>query len=571
MNLEKLFESNPNLKYSTTVFIDENLRPFLELVKIPDSINLVKDELISHFKIIKSDNVLNLFEKNIYLFSLPIKTNNIEFFLNYISKLREQNDKIHFLNNHQKKFLTVQKSLFSHKESKSDLTPNNWTELIHSSHQIAKNSQSLIALIENLFQIPIFKNFSTILCIFHGKGSADANIFGVRWKSERYIKQFPTKHFNLIFNTIKKSKNKTFVSDATNIDILSFTGSFLAQEISSKKFNLILTASRNDFLNFSRSEIEIFNSCVNFLGPHLLKLIDKEFSSNSIAELRACFNYFPAPLRLRNYELAFELINDKSLNNLIDSDIILTQSTNSGFILDIFESEELRSYAFDLFHFQRVSLLGELLNTLRHELSNPLFGINLGIELCFSNNISDDQKEILKEIQKNITRCQSIIENFSSLYLSSSKKEEITLGKILKETLAICKSETREISIETKFIECDENLAVNQPLLSILQILFNLIINSSQSIKNQKEKGFIRIEISQNENFVFILVQDNGSGISDEKKHFIFQPFFTTKKNGTGLGLILSRNLAQKMGGNLEHLPSDKHKLTTFNLTLPKK
>jgi C4-dicarboxylate-specific signal transduction histidine kinase len=76
------------------------------------------------------------------------------------------------------------------------------------------------------------------------------------------------------------------------------------------------------------------------------------------------------------------------------------------------------------------------------------------------------------------------------------------------------------------------------------------------------------LNISRDHHFLIIDILDNGPGIDEEKIAQLFKPFFTTKPQGTGLGLVLSRNLAVKMGGNLQHCPTDSGG-AHFKLTIP--
>src|SRR6478609_6452953 len=126
-------------------------------------------------------------------------------------------------------------------------------------------------------------------------------------------------------------------------------------------------------------------------------------------------------------------MNDLYRNELQEKDIFFNKKVQGAFSIDLYDSDELRHYAFDLFHFQRISLLGELLNTLRHELSNPLFGLKLGSQLFNMMEVNEDSKDIMKEIEKNINRCQIIIENFSNLYQVQNETKPITIKKIIDE------------------------------------------------------------------------------------------------------------------------------------------
>jgi signal transduction histidine kinase len=394
-------------------------------------------------------------------------------------------------------------------------------------------------------------------------------MIGTSWRTEKVSGQLEVKDFNTFFNSVKKSKIKSFAtSDFPKIN-LPFNGSFLAKEVLSKKFSLIAVVSRHDFLNYGNDEIELFETCIDLLQPHFERLIDQEFSDKNISELRVCLKDFPLPLRVKDSQTGISFINDLYHNELQDQDVFFNKKVSGAFSLDLYDSDELRHYAFDLFHFQRISLLGELLNTLRHELSNPLFGLKLSSQIFTTLDVAEDDKSIMREIEVNVNRCQQIIENFSNLYQIQSETKPVSLKKMIDESMLLSKSETRELTKKIHFNDVSPDIELQVPLIFVVQILFNLIVNAAQAMKTQTQRGELTLEISRVENFVQIEVRDNGAGIPADKLSLLFKPFFTTKSQGTGLGLVLSRNLALKMDGNLEYINHPNHKGACFRLSLP--
>lgn len=443
-----------------------------------------------------------------------------------------------------------------------------WDEIIKKINLISSESHSLRSLMEKLLEVPFLQKFESSLIILHLKGRTKAELLGTIWRNAKTQKLIEIKEFNAFFNSIKKSKIKSFSTDAFPKLDLPFNGSFLAKEIMSRRFSLVAIVSRHDFLSYGQQEIDLFETCIDLLEPHFERLIDQEFSNQKMAEFRVCLKDFPLPLRIRDGITKTSFMNDLYTPELQEKDIFFNKKVRNAFTIDLYDSDELRHYAFDLFHFQRISLLGELLNTLRHELSNPLFGLKLGAQLFRMMKVPADSKELMEDIEKNINRCQMIIENFSNLYQAQAETKPVALKKLIDESFVLAKSEARDVRKKIEYLGGTENLMINVPLIFVVQIIFNLIVNSAQAMKQVQDKSlFIVIRRASQE--VLIDIQDSGPGIPDDKVHQLFKPFFTTKPQGTGLGLVLSRNLALKMGGNLEFLENNSGSGAHFRLSLP--
>lgn len=463
---------------------------------------------------------------------------------------------------------SIEKRVFS-AASPGRQTKDLWDEIIRKINSLSQESHSLRDLTEKILEVPFLQNFETSLIILHLKGQTKAELLGSLWRSQKVQNFIEVKEFNSFFNSVKKSKIKSFSTDAFEKLNLPFNGSFLAKEVISRKYSLVAVASRHDFLSYSREEIELYETCIDLLQPHFERLIDQEFSDKRISELRICLKDFPLPLRIRNTVTSTSFQNDLMKSELQDQDIFFTKKVMGPFTLDLYDSDELRHYAFDLFHFQRISLLGELLNTLRHELSNPLFGLMLGSQMFRTLDVSQDNKELMKEIEKNIARCQIIIENFSNLYQIQNDPKPVSLKKIIDESLVLAKSEGREMKKKVSYEDGTDTLEISVPLIFVVQILFNLIVNSAQALREARIQGEFSITVKKEDGLIAVHVCDNGPGIPSEKAAQLFKPFFTTKASGTGLGLVLSRNLALKMGGNLEYMMNNETNGAHFRLTLP--
>lgn len=461
----------------------------------------------------------------------------------------------------------------------------NKKKLFHS----LKELTNLTSLPKLLLQIPFFANYQTCSLFVHEKGNNNSSVFSYNIQDQPRSFKIPVNEFNQIFTSVKKSKNKTF--NAKNLEAIEtpnlnehigpFHGTFLAEEIALSNSNIVIMASRNDFLPPLREEMALFNKFVNLLPGHIKILIDNESTSKKIRQKIACLQEFPLPLAIENTNgtIIFENNSYLALESLSNSS---PQSCEKIHFPNGFTLNKLINYAknsaSDLFHFQRISLLGELLNTLKHELSNPLFGLKLTTELLI-NEDSDDTNEnymFLNEISNNVSRCQNIIDNFSKIYNNSQSLIRTSLRQNISEALTLAKSEIRDIAKTisySHFTEDDPIFATGNPTW-IIQILFNLLINSSQAIKskNTTQKPHIHITIKPETvnliDFITITLSDNGPGITCDDSKKLFDPFFTTKQKGTGLGLAICKNLVEKMHGKISYIKLDSCG-ATFKISLP--
>jgi signal transduction histidine kinase len=144
--------------------------------------------------------------------------------------------------------------------------------------------------------------------------------------------------------------------------------------------------------------------------------------------------------------------------------------------------------------------------------------------------------------------------------IKSIDKSEVSLWEIFPEILKkypVTKKVINRISKELPCIYADPG--------HIVQIFGNLIINACQAMP---QGGELIIDGEVFNNFVNISIGDTGCGISEENMNKIFEPLFTTKPNGIGLGLCVCKNLLEANGGNI-NVKSIEHKGTTFTVTLP--
>jgi PAS domain S-box-containing protein len=220
------------------------------------------------------------------------------------------------------------------------------------------------------------------------------------------------------------------------------------------------------------------------------------------------------------------------------------------------ENEELRR---DLAHAGRVSVLGTLSSSLAHELSQPLSAILLNTR---SANLMLDQphpdlaelRHILDDIQRDDRRAAEVIDRLRSLL----KRRElevvpVQVESLLQETATLLQSDavSRKVSLEFR---ADAGLpTIRGDKVHLSQVLINLVINGMDAVSDMPP-GLRRVSVqaySAEKGWVGIDVRDNGSGFSAEALERTFEPFYTTKASGMGIGLSVSSTIVDAHAGRI--------------------
>ncbi len=502
--------------------------------------------------------------------TIPINVTNIRASISLCQKLLIHQDSFQSIDHGQERIAAqISKKVRQHQLLVQTNSHNNssLSDIIDTNRLFSKTSK-IQSIPPTILSINLFKGFQSCQLLVHEKGKQIVKNYLVDDQNPIKTSEISVSDFNVIFSQIKKSKNKLFNQAQILQNCPGILGTFLAKDYDLSSYRVVLIVSRNDFLPPSIEEQQYFATFSSQLYSIYSKVLYQEKYIDKICKIKGALKSAPFPVMITNTNgLTIFQNNYLSTGHVFDSfklplehSIHLQISTNSN------------QYA-DAYHLQRITLLGELLNTLRHELSNPLFGIKLMADLFHSNVLSEDAKEIFKEISHSCHRCQKIIENFSFLYRDEKSFICVNLKRILHETSTLTKSATqniqKEIIIEDKNNEHLLDLQSNPTWIS--QIIFNLIVNSAQALHQAKidyPKISIRISL-QNDHYI-LSISDNGPGITAEIEKQIFEPFFTTKPKGTGLGLSICTNLAKKLGGEIFFQNNTSEAGVTFTLRLPR-
>src|SRR4029077_13050511 len=234
------------------------------------------------------------------------------------------------------------------------------------------------------------------------------------------------------------------------------------------------------------------------------------------------------------------------------------------------ERERLRA---DLAHVNRVSMLGELAASVSHELKQPIAAAMTNAKTCMrwlkrDQPEVDEALEATSRIVNDGTRATEIIERLRSLYKKSPPKRELVdVNEIVVEMLVLLRSEAARYSIAVRTELAPDLPKITGDRVQLQQVLMNLMLNAIEAMKDTAGELTIKTEMGQG-GPVLISVSDTGVGLPDEKTEQIFNAFFTTKPQGSGMGLSISRSIVESHGGQL-WATANSGRGSTFYFTLP--
>src|SRR5580693_8572292 len=239
------------------------------------------------------------------------------------------------------------------------------------------------------------------------------------------------------------------------------------------------------------------------------------------------------------------------------------------------ERERLRQLEADLAHINRVNMMGELAAALAHEIKQPIAAAvaNAGACLGFLDGEHPDILEAREAASGTIgcaRRAAEIIDHVRSLFKKNlPQREPVDLNELIREITLLLKGDIRRNSV-TANLELGEDLPkVLGDRVQLEQVLMNLMLNAIEAMRDANGSLTIASKATE-DGHLLISVSDTGVGIPTDKIDRIFDTFFTTKPQGTGMGLAISRSIVESHGGRL-WAASDSDRGSTFRFTLPNK
>jgi PAS domain S-box-containing protein len=221
---------------------------------------------------------------------------------------------------------------------------------------------------------------------------------------------------------------------------------------------------------------------------------------------------------------------------------------------------------------EKMASLGQVATSIAHEIRNPLAGVFMLMD-CIEESLNSPQnnettQDLLRQAKDALQRIESVIKrvvNFSKPNKYLFKFTDI--NSLIKEVIMLSNTTLKKsrISVELYLSESLPNIYLDSQLIE--QVLLNLINNAMDAMQGFDQR-IIRIDSSMENDQIILKISDSGEGISPENASKIFSPFFTTRSNGSGIGLSLCQRIITGHGGTI-HVSSSYTRGSEFIIRLP--
>jgi PAS domain S-box-containing protein len=237
------------------------------------------------------------------------------------------------------------------------------------------------------------------------------------------------------------------------------------------------------------------------------------------------------------------------------SPLLDAEGKPAGVIISVRDVTMAKKLEEQIIQSERLAAMGQMIGGFAHELNNPLTSILGMAELLQENETTETARKQVGILHKEARRAAEIVQNLQYFARPPAPgRSQVNLNELVQRTVQMQAYPMRKSNITVDFLPETAIPAIVADPNQLMQVFLNLLLNAEQAIRENRDRGTIRIRLGRNPESVWIMFQDDGPGIAPENLAHIFDPFFTTKRpgRGTGLGLSICKTVLREHGGNIE-------------------
>jgi two-component system, LuxR family, sensor kinase FixL len=239
-------------------------------------------------------------------------------------------------------------------------------------------------------------------------------------------------------------------------------------------------------------------------------------------------------------------------------------------------SEALRQAQADLARLNRIMLLGEMTSSIAHEVNQPIAAVitnaNAGLRWLGARPPDlEEARHALARIVRDGNRASEVIDRVRALTRKvPPRRDRLDLGEVIREVTPLTQAELQRNEVRWQTRIADGLPLVPGDRVQQQQVIINLVVNAVEAMNEvgDRPRELTIVAGRGDSNELFVEVQDTGPGLDQANLDRLFHSFYTTKPEGTGMGLAISRSIVEAHGGRLSAAPNEPHG-AVFRFTLP--
>ncbi len=275
---------------------------------------------------------------------------------------------------------------------------------------------------------------------------------------------------------------------------------------------------------------------------------------------------------LRSYGMILDntkdVVNSKSLDKkLMVTSIPVYLKDNPASLYIFNDVTEVSNLEKALGRAEQLALLGKMTASIAHEIKTPIASMKLSVQLLRKQlgEIDEESSETLAILEKEIKKLEERALQFLTFSKTNFGLKPIDVITVLEESVKLARIRARERGITIEFHTGQSSMILNGDENSLSSAFLNVLVNGMDA---SKENGKINIKADKVHNNAIIIFSDNGNGIPPDYMDYVFEPFFTLKNGGTGLGMSIVKRVINAHNGRID-VKSEEGKGTVITIKIP--